>query len=145
MKIRILKQKKSWVLFRICLLKAQPIKPNLGENGLDWLFYLVGNFQTAPTIFFHIFKNCLNDFFKNPQTRNARIFLPLNISAVGCVYQLCSKYSPCLVWFQLVRSLVQYGSQTILNIVKFGDKECFDKEQICVEESFPVSNCQFSS
>ena len=25
---------------------------NLGENGLDWLCYLAGNFQTAPTIFF---------------------------------------------------------------------------------------------
>ena len=35
---------------------AQPIQPNLGENGLDWLCYLAGNFQVAPTIFFHIFR-----------------------------------------------------------------------------------------
>ena len=28
----------------------------------------------------------LNDFIKNPQTRNARPFLPLNISAVGSVF-----------------------------------------------------------
>ena len=27
----------------------------------------------------------MNDFIKNPQTRNARAFLPLNISAVGSV------------------------------------------------------------
>ena len=27
----------------------------------------------------------MNDFIKNPQTRNARAFLPLNISPVGSV------------------------------------------------------------
>ena len=32
--------------------KAQPFQPNLGENGLVWLCYLAGNFQTACTIFF---------------------------------------------------------------------------------------------
>ena len=57
---------------------------NLDENGLDWLCYLAGNFQTAPMIFFissgYIF---LNDFIKNPQTRNAHAILPINISAVG--------------------------------------------------------------
>jgi hypothetical protein len=60
------------------------IQPNLGENGLDWLCYLAGNFQTAPRIFF-IFSGYffLNDFIKNPQTRNPRSFLSLNISAVG--------------------------------------------------------------
>ena len=31
---------------------AQPIQPNLDENGLDWLCYSAGNFQTAPMIFF---------------------------------------------------------------------------------------------
>ena len=31
---------------------AQPIQPNLSGNGLDWLCYLFGNSQTAPTIFF---------------------------------------------------------------------------------------------
>ena len=30
----------------------------------------------------------MNDFIKNPQTRNARAFLPLNISAVGSVEKL---------------------------------------------------------
>ena len=68
-----------------CLI-AQPIQPNLGENGLDWLCYLAGKFQMAPTVFFilsgHFF---LNDFFKNPQTKNARTFLPLDISAVFSV------------------------------------------------------------
>ena len=33
---------------------AQPIQPNLGGNGLDWLCYLAGNSQTAPTIFFKL-------------------------------------------------------------------------------------------
>ena len=30
---------------------AQPIQPNLGGNGLDWLCYLAGISQTAPPIF----------------------------------------------------------------------------------------------
>ena len=29
--------------------------------------------------------------------------------------------------------------------VKLGDKGRFDKEQICVKEPFPVTNCQFTS
>ena len=37
----------------------------------------------APTVLGYIF---LNYFIKNPQTRNARAFLPLNISIVGSVY-----------------------------------------------------------
>ena len=63
----------------------------MGQNGLDWLCYLAGNFQTAPTIFF-IFSGYffLNDFIKNPQTRNARAFLPLIISAVGSVNMIWS-------------------------------------------------------
>ena len=53
---------------------------------MDWLNYLAGNSQTAPTIFFHIFRIFLKNYFiKNPQTTNARTFLPLNISAVGSV------------------------------------------------------------
>ena len=45
----------------------------------------------APTIFL-IFSEYffLDDFIKNPQTRNARSFLPLNISAVGSVLPSCS-------------------------------------------------------
>ena len=31
------------------------------------------------------------------------------------------------------------------NTVKLDDKELFDKEQIGVQESFPVTNCQFTS
>ena len=59
----------------------------MGENGLDWLHYLAGNFQTAPTIFSYIQDTFfLNDFIKNPQTTNAGAFLPLNISAVGSVH-----------------------------------------------------------
>ena len=78
--------KKSWEQFKICLLIAQSIQPNLVENGLDWLCYLAGNFQMAPTIFFHIFRILyLYDFIKNSHTRNACAFLPLNISAVGIV------------------------------------------------------------
>ena len=37
--------------------------------------------------FFSYFQDIfLNDFIKNPQTRNVRAFLPLNISAVGSVF-----------------------------------------------------------
>jgi hypothetical protein len=58
----------------------------LGENELDWLCYLAGNFQTAPTNFFIFSGYFLYDFIQNPQTtRNAHEFLPLNISAVGSV------------------------------------------------------------
>ena len=39
----------------------------------------------APTIFSYFQVIFLNDFIKNPQTRNVRSFLPLNISAVGSV------------------------------------------------------------
>ena len=33
----------------------------------------------------------------------------------------------------------------IVITVKFGDKECFDKEQIGVREPFPVTNLPFTS
>ena len=36
-----------------------PIQPNLGENGLDWLWFLAGNSQMAPTIFFIFSANFL--------------------------------------------------------------------------------------
>ena len=55
----------------------------MGENWLDWLCYLAGNFQTAFFIFSGYFS--FNDFIMNQQTKNARAFLPLNISAVGGV------------------------------------------------------------
>ena len=66
-------------------MRCAPIQHNLGENGLDWLCYLAGNFQTAPMIFSYFQDIFLNDFIKNPQTRNARAFLPINISTVGRV------------------------------------------------------------
>ena len=53
MKMKTFKQKKNpgSHLEAACFI-AQPIKPNLGENGLDWLCYLAGKFKTAHTIFF---------------------------------------------------------------------------------------------
>ena len=32
----------------------------------------------------------------------------------------------------------------VRSTVKLGDKEHLDKEQICVKELFPVTNCQFT-
>ena len=106
MKTKILKQKKNpGSCLKVAHQIAQPIQPNLRENGLDWLCYLSGNFQTTPTIFF-IFSGFfffLNNFIKNPQTRNALTFWPFNISAVGrvnmngpsmqCTKQLCISIS----------------------------------------------------
>ena len=79
-------KKKSWEPFGSYLLNSKANPAHLSGNGLDWLCYLAGNSKTAATIFF-IFSGYffLNDFIKNPQTRNARAFLPLNISAVGSV------------------------------------------------------------
>ena len=65
---------------------AQPIQSNLGENGLDWLCFVAGNFKTHPQLFPYFQDSFLNDFIKNLQTRNACTFSPLNISAVGSVY-----------------------------------------------------------
>ena len=68
---------------------AQPIQPNLGEKGLDWLCYLAGNSQTAPTNFFQTFSIYFkDDFIKNPQTTIALPFLTHNISAIGGVLSL---------------------------------------------------------
>ena len=69
MKIKILKRKRN------------------SGSRLEVACYLAGNFQTAPMIFFIFSGYFFNDFTKNPQTRNARTFLPLNISAVGSVIQ----------------------------------------------------------
>ena len=68
------------------------MQPNLGENGLDWPCYLADDFLTAPMIFFHTFRIFLVWFPKIPQTRNARAFLPLNISTLGSVriYVFCT-------------------------------------------------------
>ena len=57
-----------------------------GGNGLDWLWYLAGNSQMAPTIFFDFF----NYLIKNPQTTIALTFLTHNISDIGGVLYVCS-------------------------------------------------------
>ena len=66
---------------------VQPIQPIFTQIGLDWLCYLAGNSQTAPTIFFQIFSICFffNYFIKNPQTAIALTFLTHIISAIGGV------------------------------------------------------------
>ena len=59
----------------------------MGENGLDWLCYLAGSFQTATTIFFQISRIYIfNHFIKNPQTTIALTFLTHIISAIGGVH-----------------------------------------------------------
>ena len=64
---------------------------NLKKIGLDWLCYLAGNSQTAPTIFSN-FQDFLKKYFiKNPQTTIALTFLTHIISGIGGVILLhCS-------------------------------------------------------
>ena len=58
----------------------------LSGNGLDWLCYLAGNSQTAPTFCFQIFRTYFfNHFIKNPQTTIALTFLTHIISDIGGV------------------------------------------------------------
>ena len=60
----------------------------------------------APTIFFHIFRIFfLNNFIKNPQTRNARAFLPLNISDVGSVAVFATRptYVPLFMTLKILQ------------------------------------------
>ena len=42
-------------------------------------------------LYVHVYRIFLNDFIKNPQTRNACTFLPLNISSVGSVYSISAQ------------------------------------------------------
>jgi hypothetical protein len=66
-----------------------PIQPNLSGNGLDWLCYLAGNSQAAPTFFFQIFRILFFDYFiKNPQTTIALTFLTDIISSIGSVVHI---------------------------------------------------------
>ena len=59
----------------------------------------------APMIFFSYFQDIfLNDFIKKPQTRNAREFLPLNISAVGSVYV----YVGYVLWAKSMTTILVY-------------------------------------
>ena len=65
-------------------LPAQPIQPNLSENGLDCLGYLAGSHD-----FFQIFRIFFKTHFsKNPQTTIALTFLTHIISAIGGVFWL---------------------------------------------------------
>ena len=60
-------------------------KPISTQIGLDWLCYLTGNYQMAPTMF-SFFQDVFLDYFtKNPQTKYALTFLTHNISAIGGV------------------------------------------------------------
>ena len=57
MKIEKLKRKKKknpGSRLDVANWKAQLIQPNLSEDWLDWLCYLAGNSQMAPTIFFKL-------------------------------------------------------------------------------------------
>ena len=55
----------------------------LDHYGLDWLCYLAGNSQTAPTIFSYFQHNFLWYLIKNPRTTIALTFLAQNISGIG--------------------------------------------------------------
>jgi hypothetical protein len=63
---------------------------NISENkdGLDWLGYLAGNTQMAPTIFSYFQHNFFHYLIKNPQTTIALTFLTHKISGIdGVQYQ----------------------------------------------------------
>ena len=74
MKIKILKRKKSWEPFRICLLNSTAFQPNFGENGLDWLCY-----------FFFLFNIFIYFLIYETIETHARAFLTLNILSIGTV------------------------------------------------------------
>ena len=85
--------KKSWEPFGSYLLNSTANPAHFHPNwaGLAVLFsrQLLNGFHD----FFHIFRILLlNDFIKNPQTRNTHAFLPLNISPVGSVRGNKSQY-----------------------------------------------------
>ena len=88
---------------------VQPIQPNLGGNGMDWLCYLAGNSQTAPMIFSNFQYIFFIHFIKNPQTTIALPFLTHNISATGGVcraMEILKKILILLIW----RSAVLKGA-----------------------------------
>ena len=70
------------------------------QIGLDWLCYLAGNSQTAPTFFFQTFRICFfEDFIKNPQTTIALTFLIHIISDIGSVAHHNIFFSQPPVWW----------------------------------------------
>ena len=62
----------------------------MGKNGLDWLRYLAGNFQTATKIdfIFLAYVLCINYFMKNPQTTFVPTFLTQVIASINAVHGL---------------------------------------------------------
>ena len=85
--------KKSWEPFGSCLLNSTANPTQFGWKWAGLAVHLAGSFQAATTIFFTFSGQFfLNDFIKNPQTRNTHAFLPLNISPVGSVRGNKSQY-----------------------------------------------------
>ena len=65
-------------------------------------------------------------------------------SGIGLgLWQVFVAIQKVFVQFETVQDVVSTLIHNI--IVKLGDKERFDKEQIGVKEPFPVTNCQFTS
>ena len=81
--------------------QSSPFSPKLG-----WIGCAIQQVTSKrlPQFFSYFQDIFLNDFIKNPQTRNACAFLPLNISAVGSVLSL--------IYF--------YFSRNTLNEIYFG-------------------------
>jgi hypothetical protein len=74
------------IIKKIYIESLKKIQPISTQVWLDWLCYLAGNSQMAPTIFFQIFRiYFFNYFIKNPQTTIALTFLTYVISATGGV------------------------------------------------------------
>ena len=82
---------------------AQPIQPISTQIRLNWLCYLAGNSQTAPTIFFQIFRIWFfKDFIRNPQTTIALTFLTHIISGVDGVYHI--------IFIKILYYVLYYGT-----------------------------------
>ena len=68
------------------------IQPNLSGNGLDWLCYLAGNFQTALTIFLKF----SGYFFKIFQLKTTNHNCPHIFDPYYFCYRWCDLYIPIL-------------------------------------------------
>ena len=149
MKIKILKVKE--ILGAVLKLPAKyhsqssPIWVKMGQIGCAiqqvTSIRLLRFFSYFQDIFF------LNDFIKKPQTRNARVFLPLNISAVGSVVvsnQVILEFSSNNI--VLIRNeMIFFPRRSIarllmsLQLIMQG-KNCYLKEKTCViqQDFFPL-------
>ena len=77
---------KSWEPFGSYLLNSTANPAHFHPNWAGLAVLFSRQLLNGSHDLFHIFRMFfLNDFIKNPQTRNARAFLPLNNSAVGSV------------------------------------------------------------